>query len=464
MNSAMGNTIVRELRSRLQDVRPSVPSLTVGCTDTTATSVLLEITGGRFILTVVGSGTIKSLDLDLTRYPYDTVGGLFDTLQRHSGLSVQRSDLTSEEHLSADLQAGGPWELAADTSGVELRHHLYSDVDLERFIQQAVSRHNPSLRLNQIPPGEVELILMLAQAAAIRQKVNDVIRRKGTSSDVQSLTALAQSFEDSYSSDLRRLQRAVVPVPEAKPSEIGTGDIMLGVLTRRSLRTGYVAPANSAQPPAPPNFLSPEEEDEGDTTLRFRWLRDPSPNVVRYEVWIDTVAKVERYTDEVQQTTAKLIYKGMAPQVFPERDRFGSYISTGEHSTLRMVGTNLEPETDYYARVYAVDVNDQVIGGEVRKYRTKPLRTMFDKNNLPVSNALIGATITLKFDSTKGPVTASSQIRLGGKIVPHTVVSPTEATVVVPSFSNTTDAKDLVVCSPSGLVDVLRLYLQVSAT
>ena len=115
----------------------------------------------------------------------------------------------------------------------------------------------------------------------------------------------------------------------------------------------------------------------------------------------------------------------------------------------------LEPETDYYFRVFLSNVNGEFSESNVVRMRTKPLRCRFRTTSpLSATSGAAAAVITVNFDASWGAYTISHSMTLGGKALTVTPVSGTQVTFPVPTFQ-TKGLKELVVYSPSGLHYVL---------
>lgn len=474
-------SLLSELRRRINDTRHIVPGLTIGTSETsTSASVLLEITDGTLIVSVTGTALVQPVSVDLTQKSYETIGALAGALSRVTGLITQIPMDADEEHLAADLEEFGPIE--ARGQAATIKHRYFSDWELDQILEGAVRRHNPGMTVSTIPSSEHELVLLLAQAEVNRRRVTNAAKRRGTDTDVNSLLAIAAQFESTYDSDLRRLSRAIEPVREAPEGRIEEGDIMLGKMWRKSARTGFLTPMGAAQPPPAPRLLDVLDGDEEDTNVRVRWQRSEDEHFHSYELWRDTQENVERQreatsawgvptfgstldsaTGAPRASTAKLVFRAFGGSSNYTQQGFATFIESYGQLVTQFNSPELEPETDYFFRMYVTDQNMNTVGSRVVRYRTKPLRTRWHSTlkALPVSGPA-GTVVTCEFDTARGVFTTAHKLFIGGKTVTPTIVDPYTVTFVVPSFLQTREAKDLTVESPTGLKDILFSYFTVT--
>jgi hypothetical protein len=469
-------SLIGELRRRIKDLRHTVNALTISTTDNAVTSALLEVTDGRLIFTPTG-GTVHPFDVDLASPGYHTIGELARQLQRFAGITVEIGPDTNEDHLSVDVEEFGPVDVR--TQGAALTTHQFSDWDLEQILTAAVRRHNPGMTITTLPPTESELVLTLAQAIVNRQLATSAVQRKGTAAEVNGLIAIAESFERTYGEDVERIKRAIQPVREAPSGKINEGDIMMGQMWRRSARTGYLAPRGQVPNPKPLLLHEAIEGDVEDENVRLRWQRADDAHFYSYEVWQDTQPDVQRAPEALSQTMLDVSPFSGAPYtnayvarpttairrfwtLGPSRGWAWAGVTSavensGQLATNFVVG-ELEPETEYFYRLFMFDLNSSVVASNVVRVRTKPLRCRFDRLALitPAMGAA-GTVVTVYFDATRGAFTTSHRLVLGDKDVTASVavVGPYEVTFVVPTYVQTAYHKHLVVASPTGLKDVL---------
>lgn len=450
------NTLLAQLRRVIKDTHPSMNAIGLGVSEATVTNAVLELTQDRLVF-VCSGGSVRPFDIDLTDSSYETVGKLFQQFQRMPGMAVSLDKDADPDHLSTDLEPFGPTDIRVQQR--ILRHHLFSDFELNEILRRALSRHNPSMTLNSIPPGEVELVFTLAQALVARTRASDAAKRKGTDTSVQSLLEIARAFEDQYTNDSRRLKRTLESPREAPSNRVGEGDVVVGKTWRRSLRNGHLAPIGVATGPEPVTILASDDGDDEDTSVRVRWLRSRDHHFAIAELWMDTQPDVKRITtnligrEDSRVYTATKVGSWAGPNWMGGTDFWRSWAeSIGELTSLLTV-QDLEPETDYYFRLYCSNVNGEYAASEVVKHRTKALRVLFDDTAGPVSpgGGPAGTLVTYRF--TGAPFNSTTQLFLGGKPLTVTILSPTQVTAVVPSFVQK-GSKDAVVVSQNGLKDL----------
>lgn len=463
------STLISELRRRIKDQHPSVHALTVGVTDSATTRAILEITSGRMVFVCAG-GSARPFDISLHDALNGTVGRLHDQLQRMGGMVSSLDKDADPEHPAADLESFGPKDIRQQ--GIILRHRTFSDGELEKVLAGAVSRHNPSLNTHTLPQGEWELVFLLSQAAIARERAQDASKRKGTSESVADLLAIARDLESTYQNDFRRLNRVLQPARESSPNSVHQGDVMVGTLFRRSLRTGYLSPSSAALPPSALVLLEPDDLDDGDTEVRVRWGRSTEPSFLSCELWMDTQPEVVRQAGTPQiglvvdddrevrfrETTSRLAGKWVGPNATGIGGTMaGPVVENSGQLTGGLIVPGLEPETDYYFRIYVFNVNGEYAASEVVRHTTKPLRVRFSTTT-PVtpSQSVGGVTLTFNFDgSAAGAFTTDHKIFVGGKEVVVTRVSGVRATAPAPTFVQK-GTKDIVVVSPTGLKHLIR--------
>lgn len=467
-------TLIDELRRRIKDTSFAVTAMTISCTDSSVTSASLEITHGRLVFTPVG-GTVQPIDIDLTSPAYLTVGRVFEHLSRISGVTIQLSEDADREHLCSDFEEIGPVDVRQQ--GVGLRHHLFSDWELEQAVIAGIRLHNPAMAINTLPVSENELVLLLSQAIIARARAADAAKRKGTQTPAMEFLWIAQSHETAYDQALRRLSRAVVPIKEAPEGSVEEGDIMMGTQWRRSARTGFLAPLGVAQPPPAPQLLEPGDEDEEDENVRITWKRSEDKHFHSYELWKDTQPLVHRQRENVllsglptagpatafdtnagapRPSTADLVFRSFGASSNFSTVGFSTFIESYGQLVVAFNVPNLEPDTDYYFRLYVTDLNYNTVASNVVQMRTKALRCRFDPTTpLSVTTGAPGTSVTVTFDSTKGTFTSAHRLEFGGKTVAATIVDPYHVTFTVPAFVHTEDLKKVVVVSPTGLKDIL---------
>lgn len=453
-----------EFRRRVQDVRCSQRAMGLGISvESGASSAIAEVVNGHLIVTVSG-GSAPSLSFNLTSPNFDTIGKLYQSIHRAVGYVVQLDEDADEGHPSLDLESFGPVDILG--TGVELKHHRFSDSELLDVLQDAITRHNPSFQLATIPPQELSFAYQLAHANVCRIMASDAVKRRGTAEDVQSLLALAASYETAYNRDTRRLTRAIVSPKEADSDTMGVGDIVVGFTARRSPRTGLTVPLAGNIPPNAALIFEPEDSDVEDTNVRVSWKRNKDLDFYSYELWMDYRPEVARaLRDETaRKTTSTLAFTSYGANVGTGSVRPSTLIQELGQSTRGVIIQDLEPSTNYYFRLYITDLNYEGSASGVVRIQTKAARCKFHATTY--ASALSGAAgdvVHLYFDASMGAFTAAHKLMLGEKSVAATIISGTHVTFTVPTFLRTGVQKNLAVISPNGLVDVKTLVFTVTA-
>ena len=496
--------LVSSLRARLADDRPILQSFFLSVT-ANAKAAYLEIANGILSITIEGGESVSSLRWNLSLPKYNTVGRLVYELTRERGYSLAPDASMIHNHPSNDLCVDGIIDISNGKSAT-LKHFVWSDAELTEILEEAVSVHNPNYTPNTVPPNEKSYVLLKAVARSYYRLAADVSKRKGLDVDVKVLLQLAESTEKQYAADVERLRR-IIPVPKADEFKVGSGDVMQGGLLRRSLRQGYTSPYREAIPLTPPTFYEIGDEDIEDTTIRLRWSQSRKETFAYFEVWRDIQPNIERSisgrlatqygnnpapelpinTQFQRMSTAKQVL-GFMPSLYgsPVFDGFffwtaaemaGNSVVNNtfidgvafpnpgvSQNAMSYLGDPLEPEFEYYYRVFAVNTNKEITPSEVRKYRTKPMRARFLRSPggalnasciLPKNGPLSGGT-TVTITGTY--FVDGMQVLIGGKKCVISSQTSTQAVVVSPTFTNTQFANklmDVVLISPTGLKDIV---------
>jgi len=473
---------IAEFRRRIQDVRHSRRALSVGVTDDGVVRCIAELSRGRLYIQPQG-GSAPALDFDLSSSRYDTVGALYQAISRATGYRANLDEDADQDHLSLDLQPFGPLDIKG--TGLELVHHTFSDSELIDLITRAIQRHNPTATMDTLPPQEMTFVWPLAHAEVCKVQAYDASKRRGLDKDVQTLLSLAETFEAQYRDDRERNARAIQSPKEANGNVTDEGDVMLGSLSRVSLRTGFQSPIAKSLPPDAAVLLEPSDRDIEDDNVRVQWQRNKNVEFYSYELWMDSTP------DVVREREGGLVYAGqpVAYQTTEDSRRNGAQRQTSSIMVFRSFGANsnsarstfstfveemgqlirafavgeLESDTTYYFRLYVIGINFQSVSSQVIAAKTKPLRARFKANDfIDKKSGPAGTVCSVTLDPTKGAFTAQHKLRIGEKTVVPTIVDPYHLTFVVPSFQNTNRPKELVITSPTGLVDVRSQCFQVT--
>ncbi len=462
--------LVSELRTRVTDIRHCMRAFGLAVVDETCTSAIAELTNGHLI--VLCAGGPPQIDIDLRHSLFNTVGKVYQSLERTPGFRVSLDEDVCLDHDSLDLQSFGPTNILG--TGVDLVHHRFSDTELESFISSAVTRHNPSFTIQTVPPAEATFVLTLAHANVCRVLATDATKRKGMDQEIFYLLELANSLERSYDKDVKRLRRALQSPKEAPSNDMAEGDIVIGSFSRFSLRTGKMTPNATNLPPMPAELLPIEDEDIEDERITVRWKRNRDTDFYSIEIWCNHVPDVERLGNKSDSAlasasiskagTSKCVFSTRANVVqTPYRASRMAIGGTGQAVTSYPVD-HLEPETEYYFRAYIFDLNGEASASEVESAVTKAFRSKLSRL-VPLMPAMgpAGTVVTVELDPERAPITAAHVVYLGVKTVTPTIIDGFHFTFVVPTFS-VKDAKDLCIVSPNGLVDTLPSAFTVTAT
>lgn len=504
--SALGSRkgLVEALRSRLEDDSANIDAFSLAlAAGVNAKKALLEIGGGFLNVTVEGGNGVESIRVSLSSPLTNTVGKLVIVLGQKPGYSVMTAQGFEAGHASIDLSLqDGIVDLVKNGKYV-LRHRRWSDNELNDFLVDAVSFHNPNYTINTVPAAEQAYVLLKARAAALRVMASSASKRKGLDSNVSDLLKLAADLEQQYEKDRSRQQR-VIPVTKIDESGIGSGDVIVGMLTRRSHRSGYTAPARAAKPPQTPTLLPPSDNDVEDSIVRLRWTHNRDEQFIRYELWRDTQPNVERslagllvssgnianpQLPQASQfskpsTSIQVMSSGCVAES-PSFDGFffwtyaenagtgiinvtfadGVVFLSGNPSGVSVLGEPLEPEMDYYYRLYATNWNGEIVPSNVMRVRTRKMRALFKRESngalasgviAPTSGVLAGGTSITILGSN---IEEATEIYIGGKKCNRSSYTSTQIVVTSPVFTNSAfigKPQDVVMRSPTGLIDILK--------
>lgn len=517
------NDLVSKLRSRISDERTIVSafSLAIG-TPGTCKNAFLEISNGFLSVTIEGGVKVPSIRLNLSDPKVSTVGKLINVLDKLDGYLVTPETSVVSGHPSSDLNVNGLPDISQG-KGETLYHHIFSDEELLDVLTEAISLHNPNYTsITTVPKPEYPYVLLKASAHCYRILASDTAKRRGLETDAKVYLQLAKDCEEQYARDHRRMER-IIPAPKADESKMGAGDVVVGMMFRRTLRSGYNASYRNSLPPTPPNLYDVADDDAGDTDMRLRWSQNREQSFSYYEVWRDTQPNVERsisgrLVNAFPNNTAALgggpdlpissqysrastsrqvlgVSAG-ANRVSPVFDGFffwtaaelagsnivnatfidGLIFNNPGGGNESILGEPLEPDTDYYYRVYAINWNGEVVMSRVLKVHTKTFRARFlrtpgtqgfsnsqngtlDPNSiLPTRGPLAGGT-TLTIRGTNFPATGLEVLINGKQCTNVTQISSSQITCVTPGFVNVDwilKPVDVVLLSQNGLKDFIQ--------
>jgi hypothetical protein len=446
----------------------------------------VEISNGFLRVNTIQSSA-PDLNINLTSYGYDTLGGLVEKLKEHKDYYCVTPDgEMHRDHPSCDLQI-----ITGDLlrGGVSLNHRRFSDKELTRVLQLAAQRQNINYTVSTVPETEFVFVCTLAAADICRIMAQDAVKRRGLSMDVSALLEMAKSYEEQWNRDVK-WQRRAINVAKIKDSDTRKGDVMVGTIYRPSLRTWYQTPNAVNDEPEVPCLHDPEPQDIQDQQIRLTW--DPVRDTDFYgmELWRDTVDDVQRsqlgnVTIEnadaryggTLPTTSKLVFASVGSTTRYGRsvltqygEATGQSVNTfvdghdnSEHVRVTPVHTNApppDPETTYYYKLYTFDRNRIASGSNVVQARTKRLRARLSRDGSvpqidPSMGPIAGGTpITLKGTRFHDGM----RVRLGDKMVENLVVVDSEtATATTPEVLNESIISlplDLSITSDTGLVDM----------
>lgn len=469
-------SLIDKLRRRIRDDRHAHKAIIVNISEPTVSRAIAEVTQGRLIVTVQGGVGVTSVDIDLSSPLYSTVGSLFQHLARMKGYSVSLDEDAQEGHLSADIGDIPPTDIGPGRSGITLCHHLFSDIELQDILDDAISRHSPGMTVATVPAAEEVFVLQLAHAEVCRRQAYDAGKRRGLAETVSDLLDIARNIELSYQRDVARNSKAIESPREAAPNTTGSGDLVVGTMYRSSLRTGRNAPRAASLYPTQAILLDPTSDaDLEDDNITFKWVRNRDTDFYSYELWLDTRPDVERISNVtggslsetpnnkelVRINTSQLVWRSYGGGA-TNRVRHHLIEEAGQALVSVTIG-ELEPDTAYYARLYIQNSNGEWVGSDVVRYVTKTLRAKFQSDALSVYTGAPGDVVTIYLDSEGAPLEnpPTHRVLFGGVYVDITYVSDYEGTIVVPNFTQKRLPKDVFIESPNGLLSKARQHFKV---
>jgi hypothetical protein len=493
---ALAFDLISRLRRVLKDERVGRIAFRLACVDRSASDCLLGVSeGGQLTTQPINARTARSLAVDLHDPSYGTVRRLYDYLAAQPGYQVVAELGMLDEFPSSGLRVVGSLSCLHDA--VPLKHHIFSDDELEEILDDACRRHNVSYTASTVPDPESPFVLVLAHADALRRLASDAARRRGLEFTPDQLLDLAFNLERQYRDDTSRQRRAL---PVAKPldsADPGQGEIVISQSFRRRHRHGLMSPTAAAQPPTVPVLREPSGLDAEDVKVTVRWTRNKDVGFYAYELWRDTRPNIERphavhsITDPAQllrqsvrrPSTARLCMRSVGPNTINDRAHAAGLMFLSEDAGQIVtefvdVGYSsdaanefgpdsappLEPLTTYYYRLFVISANNEVVGSNEIVVTTLTMRALLATTSpLSVTSGPAGTAVTI----TGSGFHAGMTVTLGGKPVGSLVVaSATSASFTVPAFVNSQAlniSHDLVVTSETGLVDVMANAFRLTA-
>lgn len=463
-------SLLDELRTQIGDTRYSHAAFTLnisGDINIRATAEVMPY--GRLVITVL-EGAAPSNDIDFNMPLYNTVESLVRHLNSFDQYIISTSGDADLSHASTDIEPFGPIRIGPNTTGATFNTRLFSDQELNEVLKFAAKRHNPSFDVDTIPPSEENLVLRLAHAEVCRRQAMHGAKRRGLSLVVADLLALADNIEASYYADVSRNKKALHSPPEAPVNDMRDGDVVSGTLLARHARSSRFYAGSQNLSPAAPMLVDFQESDIEDTNLRVRWARNRDVDFYSYELWMSNVPEVARDKEYVtrlmanqaplsfyeRSTTSKLVYSSAASS-HRDFDRFPVRVMVGAQGDTAFTLTELEPDTDYYFRLYVNDRFGEAVGSRVLHARTRQLRTILLGTDV---RAAIPGTVVL-MGTAGAPITTDVKLYVGTALTSFTVLTANSASFVAPSFLYIRQPKDLALVSPNGLASVLQNYFLV---
>ncbi len=487
--------LIKLLRKRILDDTYTRPAFTLFLTEGIARSASIQIQHGYLRIELVNSSK-PDQNILLTGRGVDTLGGLAKFLDQ-PGYCLKQTPNMHHDHPSLDLHLDHGNLLK---KGVVFTHRRFSDSELRECLQQAAVRHNMTYTVQSVPRNEYTFVVALASADVCRIQAQFAVKRRGLDMDSKELRELAKDYETSYDRDVKR-QRRVIPLARMKDSKVERGDVIVGSRYRRTLRTNYMAPVGTQEAPEEPLLFEPEEGDIQDNQVRLLWERVRDTDLSGLEIWRDTSENVQRsqlgnvtvadpasFPEPVLATTSKLVYsaRGTTGDIRFGRSALVAYggpygqtanqfIDGLENDAEFFQGTPLDslpldPETTYYYRLYAFDLNGLAVGSNTVQATTKVERAKLSRDASgdaldPRIGPIAGGTpITIKGTNFHPHM----RVKLGDKPVDNFVFVDTETvTAEVPQVKNPAIVQlpaDLVIISETGLVDAAFKVFQYTET
>ena len=463
-------------RARAKDDQHVIPRFSIRYRDKQTRSALLEVSNGWFRVTLRNAPQGREeLAIPLHDNRFATLGGLLSHIEREyaSTYEVARTLQFSETHSSMDLETVVGEDLA-ENRPVTLHTRLFSDAELLSILQQAVLRHNPGFTLDTVPPAEENLVYQLASAELLRIKGVDASKRRGLEDDPKAMMTQAESYEFAYRQDHSRLRNVIQLPGGSRQTPNLQGEVNQTFANRFSLRRGFRTPSSHNLPPPKPVLLVPDGTDVQDYSVTIRWekLHELGEVLEGVELWRDTSPDVRRTKDlEVYPTTSVLVWSsrqggpqsGEAYMTFPGNTR---NVTDGYILGLAAAGVPepseaqraLQPDTQYYYRLYVFDRNGEYEASDAVPVTTRPARAEFSRNPAVPALSLTegpragGTAVTVRGSS----FTDGMRVMIGARdVVDLQVASSDVLTFLTPAAGQRGAACERVtLISASGLKDV----------
>ena len=512
--------LLAELRERIQDNRASLTSFTIGVT-AKATSAQLLLRNGLLAVVVQGGQGITSFSFDLSAPGYDTCGKLVAQLNQLPGYQATPSDSFQSEHVSTDLTTGGgPIELArvgymaspqggtpvvqTPPQGVQVQHHLFSDDTLYRFLNAGAREHNPNYTGSSVPSPERSLVLMKAAAHCFRALAALAARSKILGVESENFLALAKDQDEKYAREKVELARTL-PTAKVDNNRLGSGEAIMGtqLLVGTAMRSHGITPYGSSTPPTPPLIYQCTDDDVEDTLVRLRWERNTEKGFAYFELWRDRQPNIERSIAGrligqpfVNQLATSTQYSRMSTskqvfgiyKYFPGDFFFGTWsdlyglsgqncnfvdgvVYQGPGSPQSMILQEpLEPNTDYWYRLYGFSENRDCTPSAVIQVHTKGMRARISRLGDPIGGDWNPASISPQAGPLAGGTTITitgSYFAVGMRVLINGFACTglsingggTSLTCVSPGLVNPDHRGhpyDVVLQSPNGLIDLIK--------
>jgi hypothetical protein len=242
-------------------------------------------------------------------------------------------------------------------------------------------------------------------------------------------------------------------------------------------------------------LLDPTDQDIEEDNLQVRWQRNRDFDFFCYELWMDTQPEVTRIREGLIFTstpfswlstdgsffstdsslrsaserigTSKLVFRSFGANSNFDTMAFATFVEEFGQMISSFVVGSLEPETQYFFRLYIVDLNYETVASNVVAITTKAKRCRF----LRTGNSFIsrsagptGTVVNVNFDSGWAAFTSNHRMKIGEKFVTATSINDYQVQITFPDFLKKDIYRDLVVYSPNGLFDCRRNAIMVSSS